>query len=849
MYLTKSGKNSNNTLKIIILITLFAVFCIFTVAFSGRVFEYKTLKPEVYDGYMLKAGETVSQQVPAGSDMISGVSIGFSTFGRVNTGTVTVALCEDGNPVCSESVEASYISDNAYHDFRFSRPVKTSAGHRYSIDITYTHDNAENTVALWMSYSGNDLSASGSVISGHSLCYQLMKINGGLRIISLCVFLLVSLAGFIFFIKSRDISKISITKALVFSVIAVLLVEIVSADLLGKTELNVAMPVKTGEKTEEILEPGMSIEMPFDVSYSAVNRLGFGLTSGDFDNMDIMLVNTDTSTVYAERHVAQDEIIQDASSGMTAVLISAEDCGIKKFPVGSYKVKITNSSEDAPLGIVLVRYEDGSNGIFSIQTDFTWMTRITALVTVLLLCIYLYLVFMFTGKEPIKPEKLFLFSVIPLGAVYFVLFQPWSAPDTMAHFQAVYRITNTFMGHGENNGWVIRVSDNAYYENVWRMASSYPDAGSMAGLFNNLGAGSSKDMIIFKDPMNQMEYYTVISYLPMVIGFIVARLFNLGAAAMLSFGRLFMLVFYVAVCYRAIKITPVGKMVFTAVCLLPMSLMMSSSLSYDAMVIVSTVAFIASVLRLRERSELKCIIEACVWSFFIGGVKGGGYLYLIVLLIVLWKKNEKETSVKKILAVALAGIFAAVFFNMLVPKVKLYQFGSEGNAKLTTMWGVTHPLEYINMCAAAFLDYADNLLINIGGTVLAWDEFSIQNVAVAALMVTALVASVFEKDDNGLNTKDKVAFIFVCLISFCCTPLMLLSWTDANSVRVEGLQGRYFLPVLPLILMILSKFSLKKAVGNSAEKAGSTVMVKCQRTVAAVSVICVYYLLRLYLTR
>lgn len=849
MYLTKSGKNSSNTLKIIILIALFSVFCICAVLFSGRAFEYKTLKPEAYEGYMLKAGETVSQQIPAGSDSISGVSIGFATFGRINTGAVNVALCEDGIPVCSESVEASHISDNAYHDFRFNRPVKTSAGHRYSIDITYIHDNAENTVALWTSYSGNDLSASGSSVSGRTLCYQMMLINGSLRVTAVCIFLLLALAGFIIFVKTGDINKISIPKALAVMVISVLVLEIVSADLMGKTELNISMPVKTGTNTVETLDPGMTKEYSFGISYSPVNRIGFAVGDGDYDNIDIKLVNTNTSAVYAERHVEADEIIQDPLSGMTAISLAAGRCGTDKFPLGQYTVIITNTSSEKDLSVVTVLYEDGTADIYNIQTEFSWMTRILAFGIFTVLAVYLFLIFLFTRKNPLKTENLFLMTALPLGAVYFVLFQPWSAPDTMAHFQAVYRISNTVIGNNANNGWMISTTDSAFYENVWRMASSYPDSGSMAGLFNNLGAGSSKDLIVFKDPMDQMEYYTIISYLPMVIGFVIAKLLNLSAAAMLSTGRLLMLAFYITVCYRSVKVTPVGKSVFAAVCLLPMSLMMSSSLSYDAMVIVTTVAFTANVLRLRERSDLKCLIETCVWSFFIGGVKGGGYLYLIVLLIVLWKKNEKETSIKKIIAVAVSGIFAAVFFNMLVPKIKLYQFGSEGNAKLTTMWGVTHPVEYINMCAAAFLDYADNLLINIGGTVLAWDEFSIQNVAIAVLMVTAFVASIFEKDDTALNNKDKAAFIIGCLIAFCCTPLMLLSWTDANSVRVEGLQGRYFLPVLPLILMILSKFSLKKAAGVPAEKAGNTVMIKCQRTFASVSVICVYYLLRLYLTR
>ncbi len=850
MYLTKSGKNSNNTLKIVILSALFAVFCVCAVLFSGRAFEYKSRMCAAHELYQLNPYETLTQQIGHSGDRIYGVSIGFSTSGRVNTGSVNVSLCEDGIPVRTAVTEASYLADNAYHDLRFSRSFKTSAGHQYSIAVTYESDDPDNTVAVMLSRTGSALFVSDSSVSGRTLCCQLMLINGGLRTVAVCFLILLAAAGFVFCIKTEDINKISIPKAVLITVISVLITEIVAADLLGKTELNIQMPVKAGENAIEAVKPGMSVEFPLEVSYSPVNSLGFALIDGDLDNIDIRLVNTDTSVVYADRRVESDEFVQYSATGMDYISLAAGKCGTKMFPVGNYTVELTNASPDTNLYFLTVRYEDGTKGIYNIQTEFTWMTRIMAFVIVMGLAVYLYLIFRYTRNNPVKPENLFLMSVLPLGAVYFVLFQPWSAPDTMAHFQAVYRISNTVLGQNANNGWIIRPSDNAYYENVWRMASSYPDAGSMAGLFNNLGAGGSgNNLVIFEDPMDQMEYYTIISYLPMVLGFVIARLFNLGAAAMLTAGRLLMLAFYIVVCYRAVKITPVGKSVFAAACLLPMSLMMSSSLSYDAMVIVTTIAFTASVMRLCEKDDLKSLIEACVWAFFIGGVKGGGYLYLIALLIILWKKDKRETSLKKIFAVAAAGIFAAVFFNMLVPKVKLFQFGTEGSYKLTTKWGLTHPVEYINMCAAAYIDYADNLLINIGGTVLAWDEFSIQNVVVAVLMVTSLIASVFEKDETELGKKEKASFILVCLIAFCFTPLMLLSWTDANSVRVEGLQGRYFLPVFPLILMLLSKFSLHKAAGDASGKNSTAVLIKCQRVFAVVSVLCVYYLLRLYLTR
>lgn len=851
----KNNKKKDRTLvKYLALCLLFVVFSVCVFIVSGRAFEYRSDKNDVYEPYLLASDETITQKFSSSAEEISGISIGFMTYGRINSGLVSVALCEDSNPIRTEIVEASYLSDNEYHDFRFDSSVHTEEGHDYSIQIKYEYTDEENTVAIITSRSGNSLSSSGVELDDCSLCYQLIMINSGLRFAAVIVFLIVALLGLGLLIKKLGIKTISIPKVLFGSVLVVLIIEFVSVDLLGNTMLDILSHVSRDTQSVYTINPGASAEYPVDVTYSRVNRLGFSLKDGDFDNINIRLVNSDTGFTYTDRHLNSDEIIQDAFTGKTVMLITADSCGQKEFPLGKYSVRVSNTSSDTPLTIETTEIGSGETGIFNIQTKYTWTFRLMAYVMLIALAVYLYLVFVFSRKNPMKPENLFLLTVIPLGAIYFVLFQPWSVPDTNAHFEAIYRITNTVLGCTENNGWMITVADNDFYNNVWHAASSYPCTHSILGIIDNLGpAGSIQssgtNMIPICDAMEQMEYYTIINYFPMVIGFVIGRLLNLGMAAMLYIGRFLMWVYYISICYYSIRITPVGKHVFTSICLLPMSLMMSNSLSYDAMVIVSTVFFTASVLRIRNNASIQNLIVACVSGLFIGGVKGGGYLILLVLLLVLWNKKEPEKSFKTILAVGAIALLAFMIFNMFIPKVKLYQFGTEGSEKLSTTWGITHPIDYINMSITAYLDYADMLIINIGGTILAWDEFTIENIVIVILMVTALIASVFEKDELVLNKRDKLVFISTVLIAVCFTPLMLLSWTNVNSVRIEGLQGRYYLPVLPLMIMVLSKFKLKNASREPDSADSIAVLKTCQRLFAVVSVLCVYYLMRLYLTR
>ena len=844
-------KKDKTLLKYVALCLLFVFFCACVILVSGRAFEYKTNKFDISEALVLSPNETVTQAIDTPVEEIRGLSIGFMTFGRINTGKINVVLCEDGIPVCGKTIEASYIVDNSYNDFRFGHSVRANKDHQYSIQITYDSDNPDDKIALVTSYSGNNLNKAGVIIQDRTLCYQLILVNSRMRLAAVIVLLLVVLLGAVLTVKKNGIADINISKAVIGTLIVVLILEFVSVDLLANTRLDVLTDMSQETGTSTTAGPGESIEYPFDIVFSPAGKLSFALIQGDYDNINVELVNSDSGYKYLERRITPDEFVQDYASGKNAMMITAAGCGIKEFPLGHYSIKITNNSADTELVLETTQTAEGETELFIIKSKFTWMSRIMACVMLLTVGVYLYLVFSFSHKKPVKAETMFLLTAIPLGAVYFVLFQPWSVSDTTAHFEAIYRISNNILGIKDNNGWMIRSADNTYYKNVWHFAPSYPCTRSMLGVYDNFfsSIGSGSNMVPISDPMEQMEYYTVISYFPMVLGFVIGRLLNLGIVPVLYLARFFMWAFYIVVCYRAIRITPVGKMVFTAVCLLPMSLVMSSSISYDALVIVSTMYFIACVLRLRKDASVRNMIEACVPGFLIGGVKGGGYLLLLVLIFILWDKKEKEKSIKKILALAATALFAFVLFNMLIPRVKLYQFGSEGSDKLSTMWGITHPLEYINMFITSYLDYADKLIGNMGGTILSWEEFTIDNVVILALMITTLIAAVFEKDELVLNKRDKIVFILVILISVAFTPLMLLSWTDAGSPRVEGLQGRYYLPVLPLIVLLMSKYGFKKAALEADNKNSLAVLNTCQKVFAVISVLCVYFMMRRYLTR
>ena len=56
----------------------------------------------------------------------------------------------------------------------------------------------------------------------------------------------------------------------------------------------------------------------------------------------------------------------------------------------------------------------------------------------------------------------------------------------------------------------------------------------------------------------------------------------------------------------------------------------------------------------------------------------------------------------------------------------------------------------------------------------------------------------------GLNTIQKMIMIVsVVLITGGIFAGLMFGWTSGDAVAVEGIQGRYFLPIIPLITLLL----------------------------------------------
>lgn len=825
------------------LIYLFFSLCIIAAFYHhiGNAFNYKSIMPSDAGLIRLEPNVHYISEFKNYGDPIKEVKIQFSTHHRINHGTLHIRIGDEKNPIHAWSLPAEELVDNAFHTFSLDTPLQLNKNSKYFLDI-YEEYEDDNYISVYSANSGGEIIAGNDVFAGKTFrCQWTMENLTQKRkytpiYIVILIFLILFAAWFI------DFKNFVICRNVFIFIIILLLLRTVDYDLFQNFATRVIVDdYKNSSKSATIL-PDQKYYSNISIMRSPFDTLEFFIDNKDKYNIYVELINKNTNACHYKGEIDTTNIIGDNRIGKTAVIFSTD----RPLSQGQYTVLIHNLGQE---DINVELQEDGKLNILAEKE--TYLAHKIAMFIIFLLT-GTFIFFSGYAINNFKPHHLYLVLIIPLSIVYLILFVPWSHPDTDAHFSATYRLSNIVMGYGKYGKefeWYGRHSDVEFYTYTWGKDRN-PSLKSYSGIVHNINLKCEKPKLIQHNPLfkqQRMEYYSIINYLPETLGLSLGRALNLGSVLSLYMGRIFLMLLYIWATFRAVKRTPIGKGILAGVATLPISLMMSSAISYDPMVILSTLSFIASILYLYQYKNNKNsdngLIEAVLWTFIIGAVKGGGYLILLPLVIILMERKHWKQG----LVIICAGIISVVLFNNIMPSGKeLFQFGFKEGEHMSAAYAFHHPLHFLDMCIESYIIGLDSLTINAGGTALAWVEIVLPTVIVALLMILTGIYSIFEKDDIILRKTDKYIMASIVLIGIIATPVMLLSWTTKGTRWIEGLQGRYYLPLFPLILIIFTKFSLHHPLD---EKKHQVVKKKLIIGYVIFSFVAVYYLLRLYLLR
>lgn len=160
---------------------------------------------------------------------------------------------------------------------------------------------------------------------------------------------------------------------------------------------------------------------------------------------------------------------------------------------------------------------------------------------------------------------------------------------------------------------------------------------SMADSFALYLAHDVRDSV--PDPVSEPVSFLVIPFLPGAVGMALARLLGFGALGCLYGGRIVNLLAYTLLCALALAKAERYRPAFAAIMLLPMSLFMGSSLSYDATLLGCYYLMLAMLTRKEWNTQTAGIYTAA--CIFVNIAKP--YLNLLWVLPIFWWQSGNGT--------------------------------------------------------------------------------------------------------------------------------------------------------------------------------------------------------------
>lgn len=496
-------------------------------------------------------------------------------------------------------------------------------------------------------------------------------------------------------------------------------------------------------------------------------------------------------------------------------------------------IKVLSASPQDQISIWMSKsdqYPDGISDLNGIQADgdaifkvysgdnsFLNIIFIIATVIVLLsLCAAYYFIFI----KKVKLTSAFVFLAAFLGLAYSFMMIPMSIPDEQAHIETSYRYSDQmmFLGHQTENGHLLmRQDDKTILDNLKQTPTPKLYKYVAENFFQ-----ACKDSTLVEVNGRDVDTSRLV-YFPTAIGITIGRLLNLGFIPVLYLGRLFNFIFYVILVFLALKKLPIGKMILFTVALLPMSIHQAASFSTDAVIMAVSFYFIACVVKMaygEEKVDLADIVLLCFFGSWLTLFKSGAYMALCFLTLLIPAKQFKSKKQHIITKSAISFLAIALFvLNTLLPILFADGGGDSvvpwsGLPPYTLGWILHNPFGFIRILITTFIDYFDFYIHSLIGGSLGWLNIGIPNFVGIAFIVLLLISCLKVDSENQLvKASHKFWIVLVLFAVAICTEVgLFISWTPIDSSIIEGVQGRYFLPILPALLLLFrnSNITLKR---------------------------------------
>jgi uncharacterized membrane protein len=409
-------------------------------------------------------------------------------------------------------------------------------------------------------------------------------------------------------------------------------------------------------------------------------------------------------------------------------------------------------------------------------------------------------------EQNFKPEVVFVILALMAGLCMVFVNAPFETPDEASHFWRAYHVYEGNLISSRQGdcvgGWIPKSVATAHlpFENLVQHPENRVEKNAInKGLQEPF---DDQDRVFVS--MGFAALYAPVVYIPQVIGIVVGRLLGLSAFGMMYAGRVVNVLCWITVVYTAIRITPVFKWVFLLVALLPMSLYLAASLSADVSQNSISLLLFALVLRaLWQKQTLSwthmlAITLLCVFLAFAKQT----YFPLTVLVLLIPADRFSGLRNKLLFCVTAIGLslLACLLWSIAIKELYTPLHGANAPEQLSLL--MADPWGFVKILIDSIQGHWRGYVTTFVG-ILGFLDTPLPNWIYFSYPLVLIGTALFDRGcGEPMDKKQRLWVIAVCMGVFLLVQLsMYLTWTKPGEQIIEGVQGRYFLPIAVTIVV------------------------------------------------
>lgn len=574
--------------------------------------------------------------------------------------------------------------------------------------------------------------------------------------------------------------------------VVVLLLTVICMCFVWNVKLkNLPMPIQHNAKI---------ISGEFNITIGTINEIMVKTTEPQTASLQLIIFDESNEELWKGQY----ENI-NLTSGYR-LIESSEDDFCLELETGKYRVECRIDGEKTDIIRCCFIEHSGSFRMFY-----------TVLCTLLLLG--LSTIFIVVSRKSISLEKAYIILMLTMGIIFNFAFPPCGVPDERDHFLEAYGVASDILGQERyepiTRRMYIRADD---YDSMFYLHN----IASIAGWYDSFEKGDTHHTVM-ADTISSVSIRTAYAYAAPAIGITIARLFDWSGHTLLLVGRLFNLFVLTLLAAWAIKLMPYGKGFLFVLGLSPEVVFLFASYSYDGINLALCMLIIAYFLHLSidaDKIGWRQIFAFIILILLMIPIK---VAYISFGLLLFMIPGDKLTITRKqiivCIAVGMAGamyLFGSKYFIYI--KFLLLETGikpGETGDLISVGYVLQHPMDvcriYLNTifrnslgyikCAFGQIIGRDRYMEQVGYVIPVW---------MWTVIVLLLILGLEDTDKNVVSGRKRIVAAGIAVISYICIlSSLFFSKTVIADEIIQGMQGRYLLPIFALLPVMVQNRKLR----------------------------------------